>query len=184
LLNELRQRTDELTESLEQQTATSDILQVVAKSSGLLEPVFKTILEKSVILCAAKFATFYLSEEDGFRAAALHNAPLALAEMLNQTLVRPGPHVPLGRVAATKKLAHIADMTNDPCYIEDDPLAVMGAERCQAVETVGTKMPGDRSVGKSRHGVAAAHQKRPESHPKTRCSVLFRQHDADDVLGD
>ena len=129
LLEELRQRTNDLTESLEQQTATSEVLQVIAKSTGILEPVFKTILEKSVTLCAAKFATLYLSEEEGsFRAAALHNAPAALAEMLNQTVVRPGPYVPLGRVAATKRLAHIADMTNDRCYVEGDPLAVMGVE--------------------------------------------------------
>ena len=69
LLNELRQRTDDLTEALEHQTATSDILQVVASSTGVLEPVFQTILQKAVTLCAAKFATLYLSEEDAFLAA-------------------------------------------------------------------------------------------------------------------
>jgi len=94
----------------------------------VLEPVFQTILQKAVTLCAAKFATLYLSEENAFRAAALHNAPAALAEMLNRSLVRPGPHVPLGRVAATKKLAHIADMMSERCYLEGDPLAVMGVE--------------------------------------------------------
>ena len=123
-----QQRTRELTKSLEQQTATSEVLQVIASSTGLLEPVFQTILEKAVTICSAKFATLYLSENDGFRAAALHNAPPALAEMLSRTLVRPGPHVPLGRVAATKTIAHIADMMSERCYIERDPLAVMGVD--------------------------------------------------------
>src|SRR5262249_29071803 len=61
-------------------------------------------------------------------AVALHNTPPALAEKLEHALVRPGPHVPLGRAVATKTTAHIADMMHERCYIERDPMAVMGVE--------------------------------------------------------
>ena len=107
LLNELR-------ELLQQQTATADVLQVISSSPNELRPVFETILEKAVTICGAKFATLYLCEGDGFRAAALHNAPPELAKLLQNALVHPGPHLPLGRVAATRRTAHIADMLNEP----------------------------------------------------------------------
>ena len=115
-------------EALEQQTATSEVLRVISSSPGDLRPVFETILEKAVTICSAKFATLYLCEGDAFRAASLHNTPPELAKVLENSLVRPGPYVPLGRVAATRTMAHIADMMNERCYIERDPLAVMGVE--------------------------------------------------------
>src|SRR5437773_11600977 len=59
LLNELRQRTDDLSESLEQQTAASEVLHVISSSLGGLAPVFQTMLEKAVSICAAKFGTPY-----------------------------------------------------------------------------------------------------------------------------
>ena len=74
LLNELRQRTDDLTESLEQQTATSEVLQVISSSAGELEPVFSAMLENATRLCEAKFGTLGLREGDAFRTVALHNA--------------------------------------------------------------------------------------------------------------
>src|SRR6516164_6785296 len=80
LLNELRQRTDDLSESLERQTATSKVLEVISSSPGDLKPVFEAILANAVRLCGAKFGNLYLREGDGFRAAAMHNAPPAYAE--------------------------------------------------------------------------------------------------------
>jgi transcriptional regulator with GAF, ATPase, and Fis domain len=61
LLNELRQRTDDLSESLEQQTATSEVLKVISSSPGELEPVFAAMLGHAVRICAAKFGNLYLS---------------------------------------------------------------------------------------------------------------------------
>ena len=86
LLNELRQRTDDLiertvdlTEALEQQTATSDVLQVISSSPGDLEPVFTTRLENATRICDAKFGNVYLWDGDVLRLVAAHNTPPALS---------------------------------------------------------------------------------------------------------
>jgi transcriptional regulator with GAF, ATPase, and Fis domain len=67
LLNELRQRTDDLSEALERQTATSEVLQVISSSPGELEPVFEAMLEKAVALCQAKFGNLVLFEDGKLR---------------------------------------------------------------------------------------------------------------------
>ena len=75
LLNELRQRTDDLTESLEQQTATSEVLKVISSSPGELEPVFKAVLENAARICQAQFGALNTYDGSAFRNAALHNPP-------------------------------------------------------------------------------------------------------------
>src|SRR5262249_30900737 len=99
LLNELRQRTDDLTESLEQQTATSEVLQVISGSAGELEPVFNAMLATAVRICEAKFGDLYLRDSDGFRMVATHNSPPAYADArTREPLLRPPPDAPLGLV--------------------------------------------------------------------------------------
>ena len=80
LFDEVQARTRELSESLEQQTATSEVLSVISRSPGELEPVFQTMLEKATRICGARFGTLWLCEEDGLRVVSLHNAPPAFAE--------------------------------------------------------------------------------------------------------
>ena len=80
LLNELRQRTNDLSESLEQQTATSEVLSVISSSPGELQPVFQAMLENAVKLCDAKFGMLNLFDGEVFRNVAVHNVPPAYAD--------------------------------------------------------------------------------------------------------
>ena len=111
LLNELRQRTTDLSEALEQQTATSEVLGVISSSRGELEPVFQTMLEKATRICEARFGIMQLSESSGLRAVALHDVPPAYAEAMRRDPVfRPIAGHPLDRVASAKQVVHIADI--------------------------------------------------------------------------
>jgi GAF domain-containing protein len=119
-----QERSRELTESLEQQTATSEVLRVISSSPGELEPVFQAMLENAVHICAAKFGTLYLREADGFRAVAIHNAPTPYVEDRKRDLVRPPPDSTLGQVLKTHQVAQVADITSVKSYIEGDPYLV------------------------------------------------------------
>ena len=104
LLNELRQ-------SLEQQTATSEVLQVISSSAGELKPVFETMLESAVRICGAKFGNLLLVEGDAFRHVALHGAPQAyLEERRREPVIRPRPGSDLDRIRSTKQIVHVADL--------------------------------------------------------------------------
>ena len=123
LLNELRQRTTDLTESLEQQTATSDVLQVISSSPGDLEPVFETMLAKAVRICDAKFGNIYRWDGDALHLAATHNTPPAFAEARKRS---PGDLT--GRSATTKTVVHIADAAAERAYVERNPTMVATVE--------------------------------------------------------
>src|SRR5207244_11809323 len=82
LFDEVQARTRDLSEALEQQTATSEVLGVISSSPGGLAPVFQTILANAVRICQAKFGTLFLRETDAFRAVAPHNAAPAFVEAL------------------------------------------------------------------------------------------------------
>jgi GAF domain-containing protein len=115
LLNELR-------ESLERQTATSEVLRVISSSPGELEAVFRAMLVNAVRICGAKFGDLYLREGDGFRMAATHNSPPAYVEArTREPLLRPPPDAPLSRVASTKQVVQIADIKTIPSYIGGHP---------------------------------------------------------------
>jgi two-component system, NtrC family, sensor kinase len=111
LLSELRDRTDDLSEALEQQTATSEVLKVISSSPGELQPVFDIILENAVRICGAKFGSLLLVEVDAYRNVALYGAPRAfLEERRRNPIIRPRPGSAVDRVRMTKQIIHIADM--------------------------------------------------------------------------
>ncbi len=129
LLNELRQRTNDLTESLEQQTATSEVLQVISSSPGDLEPVFAAMLENAVRICEAKFGNIYRAEGDGLRNVATHNTPPAFAEALRSSPYHnPGPKNPVRRMINTKAIVHVVDNAATEAYAEREPIAVASVE--------------------------------------------------------
>jgi GAF domain-containing protein len=118
LLNELR-------ESLQQQTATSEVLRVISSSPGELKPVFEAMLENATRLCEASYGVLWLKEGDAFRAVALHGAmPPAYTERWVDTLFRPSPDVPFARAAATGQPVQIEDLRTSPAYLAGDPLPV------------------------------------------------------------
>ena len=128
LLSELRQRTSDLAESLEQQTATSEVLQVISSSPGDLEPVFATMLEKAVRICDAKFGNIYRWAGDALHLMASYNTPAAFAEARGRSPNRPGPQTPAGRMIATKTFVHVPDLAAHPAYAKRDRWTMGGVE--------------------------------------------------------
>src|SRR6516162_4297363 len=121
LLNELRQRTDELSESLERQTATSEVLHVISSSPGELQPVFDAMLANATRLCEAKFGVLNLCEGDALRIVAMHGVPPTVAEKLQIGPRHPSPNTALGRVARTRETVHVADAFTEPGFFETPP---------------------------------------------------------------
>ena len=118
LLNELRQRTDDLSESLEQQTATSEVLRVISSSPSELPPVFEAMLRNAVRICDANFGNVFRWDGTALNLVAAHNTPPAYSEARRRSPLRPDPSVPMGRVIATKSVVHIADLSTEQGYAE------------------------------------------------------------------
>jgi class 3 adenylate cyclase/putative methionine-R-sulfoxide reductase with GAF domain len=128
LLNELRQRTTDLSESLEQQTATSEVLRVISSSQGELKPIFQATLEKAVRICDAKFGNVYRWDGDALSLVASHNTPLSLIEERRRTPFRPSRKTPFGRVIAEKTTVHVVDAAAEEAYFERSPSIVAAVE--------------------------------------------------------
>ena len=123
-----QQRTRELAESLEQQTATSEVLQVISSSPGDLQPVFQTMLENAVRICDAKFGNIYRWDGGARHLMASHNTPSAFVEARRYSANRPGPETPSGRMIATKALVHVVDLAAEHSYAVRDPWTVDAVE--------------------------------------------------------
>jgi signal transduction histidine kinase len=132
LFNELQEKARDLTESLEQQTATSEVLEAISSSSGDLQLVFKSMLSNALRICEAKFGQLLLFDGTGFLASELHNTPAAYAKLFKRGPLVPGPNTGLGRLIATKKVIHIPDVTSGSLYAERDPLRIATVEILQA----------------------------------------------------
>jgi signal transduction histidine kinase/DNA-binding response OmpR family regulator len=124
LFKDVQQRTAELSEALEQQTATSEVLGVISSTPGELTPVFEAMLANGTRLCEAKFGNLYLYKGSELRIVASHNVPPAFAEAHSRGPFHPPPGTPLGDVIRTKQTVHCADLAATRPYIERHPVIV------------------------------------------------------------
>jgi GTP-sensing pleiotropic transcriptional regulator CodY len=129
LFDELRQRTDDLTESLEQQTATSKVLEVISRSAFDLQAVFETVAESSVRLCGADRAFIFRFDGELLRMAVAYNSPPEFKEWVAQHPIRPGRHSGSARAALERRTIHIPDVRADPEY-------TYGAKDAEAIRTI------------------------------------------------
>src|SRR5713226_1847825 len=124
LFDEVQARTRELSELLQQQTATADVLKVISRSTFDLQTVLQTLVESAARLCEAKFGHLYLHEGGALRVVASHNVPPAFAEARRRGPFHPSPASPSGEVIRTKQAVHLADLAATQASAERHPHVV------------------------------------------------------------
>jgi GAF domain-containing protein len=140
---------NELRESLQQQTATADVLKVISSSPGDMKPVFEAMLTNALRICQAKFGHLLLYDGERFHAAHLHDVPAAYREYWQKHgPIRPGPNTGLGRIVRDKQMFHIPDLKAEAAYAARDSLRVVTVEQAGARSLVGVPMlKEDKLVG-------------------------------------
>jgi GAF domain-containing protein len=128
LFEQVQAKTRDLEESLHQQTATSEVLQIISSSPGDLAPVFDKMLENATRVCGAEFGSMYLVEDDSLRQAALYNVPAALAAARSNKVFRPHPLGTMATAIRTKQAVQVADVRTTAAYFERIPYAIELAE--------------------------------------------------------
>jgi signal transduction histidine kinase len=118
----------ELRESLQQQTATADVLKVISASPGELEPVFQAMLENAARACEAKFGNIFRLQDNAIQPVASLGEPKRLTEFFQHGPHRPHEDAPVMRVARTKQPVHVADFATERAYVERNPLAIAAVE--------------------------------------------------------
>jgi GAF domain-containing protein/anti-sigma regulatory factor (Ser/Thr protein kinase) len=118
LFDEVQAKTRDLTESLQQQTATADVLKVISRSAFDLEAVFETVVERSARLSGVEGARANIFRYDGelLRITATYNVPPKVREWLEQNPIRPGRHSGTARAALERRTIHVPDVLADPEY--------------------------------------------------------------------
>jgi GAF domain-containing protein len=135
-----QQRSRELTESLQQQTATADVLRVISSSPGELEPVFKSLLDNATRLCVADFGLMFQYKEDSFQLMAQLGADQDWVEYMQRELFRAGPETLIGRVLRARGPVQIEDFAKSKGYFDRDPVVVVAVERGGVRTTLGVPM--------------------------------------------
>ena len=137
LFEEVQAKTRDLSESLQQQTATADVLQVISSSPGDLAPVFEKMLESATRVCSAKFGSMLLAENGAMRPAAQYNTPAEFAAARGDRVFTPSPRSALAKAISTKQVVHVADMRTTAGYLERAPASVhiveLGGARTAAI---------------------------------------------------
>ena len=132
----------ELRESLQQQTATSQVMSVISSAPGELAAAFDAVLENATRICSASFGSLVLFEGNAYRRVALHNAPAGFVEAQAQNPVQPLSASPtLGRVAATKQVVQVADILAEQ---PEEGIAKLGGARTVLCVPL---LKDDRAVG-------------------------------------
>jgi signal transduction histidine kinase len=116
LLNELRQRTTDLTESLEQQAATSEVLNVISRSKFDLQPILQSVVDTAARLCRADTAVIFKLDQGIYRFAAGYCVDPQYMEIERATPITPGPGTVVGRAAMRREAVQIVDAMEDPLY--------------------------------------------------------------------
>ena len=143
LFDEVQARTRELSEALEQQTATSEVLKVISSSPGELGPVFNAMLANATRICEATIGTLYLHEGSTFRGVALHHSKQSYVDFWRRNPVvdvEKNPGIPLDRLARTKRVVHIPDLRTDQSYIEKNDRVVILVEQADVRTFVSVPM--------------------------------------------
>jgi len=139
--------TRERDEALEREKATAEVLRVISSSAGQLEPIFQAMLENAVRICGANFGVLFLREGDALRRMAMHNPPPAYVEEHRRApLVRPSAASAHGRLIATKRVVHIADLRVDQAYRDAAPTTVLLVEAAGARSYLGVPMLKDEEL--------------------------------------
>jgi GAF domain-containing protein len=133
LLNELR-------ESLEQQTATADVLRVISSSSGDLDPIFRSLLDNARRLCSADFGLMFQYDGDSLQLMAQLGTDPDYVRYMQRGPFRPGPETLTGRVISARSHVQIEDFAKSKEYLDRDPLVVVAVERGGVRTTVGVPM--------------------------------------------
>ena len=137
LLNELRQRTNDLTESLEQQTATSDVLRVISSSPTDIQPVLETIGERAEKLCDAEISGVSIVDGELIRLASVHGMTEAGVEAVRRAFpLRRTDETVTARAIRTRSVCHVADVLSDPQYQLKDTARIAGFRGCLGVPMV------------------------------------------------
>src|SRR5262249_41517230 len=116
LFQELQSPNRDLTEALEQQTATSEVLKVISRSTFDLQPVLETLIENATRLCGANSGFIFRTDGELLRWSIAYNVPQEFRDFLEQNPMRPGRKTAVGRVALGRRVGHIHDIMADPEY--------------------------------------------------------------------